>query len=165
MDDFTPADAEFAERIHDSFRRLPLMQALGAELRRVEAGRCEIATPCRTGLCAERGSVHPGISAALADTAAGYAATSLLPRDAALVTVEHRLDFQSAAAGDALVVEAKVERAGPSLIVVRAEVMAEQDGRRRTLAVKVATLMVARGPEAPFRSLWYFNESTSPVAA
>ncbi len=160
-----PQDVAGAERIRESFGRQPLMAALGAELAGVEAGACTIRVPWAARLCSERGGVHPGVSAALAETAAGYAAYSRLPTEVSLLTVEQKLELGAPACGDGLLVVARVEREGPSLFVVRAEVLAETAAARRTVAVLLATMMVVRnGDEAPFVGHWHLNEPGGKAA-
>jgi uncharacterized domain 1 len=160
MTDRTPQDAPGSERLRESFGRQPLMGSLGAVLTRAEAGACEIRVPWAARLCSERGGVHPGVSAALAETAAVFAACSRLPAEVSLLTMEQKLDLGAPACGDALLVVARVEREGPSLFVVRAEVLAETGTARKTVAVLLATMMVVRnGEEAPFTGHWRLGET------
>ncbi|WP_448208744.1 PaaI family thioesterase [Azospirillum sp. sgz302134] len=159
-------DDPCAHRLRDSFARQPLMESLGAVLTRVEAGTCEIRVPWAARLCSERGGVHPGVSAALAETAAVLAACSRLPAEVSLLTMEQKLDLGAPACGDALLVIARVEREGPSLFVVRTEVLAETGAARKTVAVLLATMMVVRnGEEAPFVGHWHLNEPRGGKAA
>lgn len=152
-------DDRAADRIRDSFGRQALMSSLGAVLSRIDSGTCEIRVPWASRLCSERGGVHPGVSAALAETAASYAACSRLPAEVSLLTMEQKLDLGAPTCGDTLVTVARVEREGPSLFVVRAEVLAETNGARKTVAVLLATMMVVRnGDEAPFVGHWHLNE-------
>lgn len=159
MTDHAQPDSAFAERIRDSFARQPLMRSLGAALARVEAGICDVRAPWSPALRSERGGVHPGVGAALLETAASYAAGSLASAGASLLTLEQKLDLAAPACGDALLASARVERAGPSLIVVRAELLAETGGARRTVAVLQSTMMAVRnGAEAPFTGHWHLND-------
>lgn len=154
------------DRLRDAFARQPLMGSLGAVLNRVEAGACEIRVPWAARLCSERGGVHPGVTAALAETAAVFAACSRLPADVSLHTMEQKLDLGAPTCGDALLVVARVEREGPSLFVVRAEVLAETGTARKTIAVLLATMMVVRnGAEAPFTGHWRLDEPRDGKAA
>jgi len=166
MTDRLPFDDGVNDRIRESFARQALMGSLGAVLSRVEPGACEIRVPWANRLCSERGGVHPGVSAALAETAASYAACSRLPAEVSLLTMEQKLDLGAPACGDMLVATARVEREGPSLFVVRAEVLAETAGSRKTVAVLLATMMVVRnGDEAPFVGHWHLNEPRGEKAA
>src|SRR6185436_20548972 len=113
---FNPADARFAERIRSSFQRQKAMALIGATLRRVEAGRVEIGLTLRADLTQQKGYVHGGIIGMIADSAAGYAAYSLMPQSASLVTVEYKMNILAPARGS-LVARGKVIKAGRTLTV------------------------------------------------
>jgi uncharacterized protein (TIGR00369 family) len=114
------------EHVRDSFARQKAMTLIGATLSAVEAGATEISLPYRDDLTQQKGFVHGGIIGMIADSAAGYAAYSLMPASASLVTVEYKMNILAPARG-ALVAKGKVVKAGRTLTVARAEVYA-QDG-------------------------------------
>jgi uncharacterized protein (TIGR00369 family) len=117
-------DPQFASRIRESFGRQKAMALIGASLRAVDAGHVEIALPYRDDLTQQKGFVHGGIIGMIADSAAGYAAYSLMPASASLVTVEYKMNILAPARGS-LVARGKVIKAGRTLTVARAEVYAE----------------------------------------
>ena len=100
------------------------MSLIGASLSSIAAGESEIALPYRADLTQQKGYVHGGIIGMIADSAAGYAAYSLMPASASLVTVEYKMNILAPARG-ALVARGKVIKAGRTLTVARAEVYAE----------------------------------------
>jgi len=110
--------------VRDSFARQKAMSLIGASLTAVEAGASEIRLPFRADLTQQKGFVHGGIIGMIADSAAGYAAYSLMPRSASLVTVEYKMNILAPARGS-LVARGKVIKAGRTLTVARAEVYAE----------------------------------------
>jgi len=112
------------EHVRDSFARQKAMTLIGASLASVEAGASEIRLPYRADLTQQKGFVHGGIIGMIADSAAGYAAYSLMPASASLVTVEYKMNILAPARG-ALVAKGKVVKAGRTLTVARAEVYAE----------------------------------------
>ncbi len=112
------------EHVHDSFARQKAMALIGASLSTVEAGTSEIRLPYRADLTQQKGFVHGGIIGMIADSAAGYAAYSLMPPSASLVTVEYKLNILAPARGS-LVARGSVIRSGRTLTVARAEVYAE----------------------------------------
>ncbi len=69
----------FAEEVRKSFAAQSIMQLIGAELTRVEPGVVEISLPYRKELTQQDGFLHAGIITTIADSAAGYAAFSLMP--------------------------------------------------------------------------------------
>jgi uncharacterized protein (TIGR00369 family) len=99
---FTPANPNFAARVRDSFARQRFMATIGAELTAVEPGRCEIRLPYREDLTQQHAFFHGGVIGTLADNAAGYAAFSLMPADASVLTVEYKLNLLAPGTGEAL---------------------------------------------------------------
>jgi uncharacterized protein (TIGR00369 family) len=112
------------EHARDSFARQKAMTLIGATLSALEPGASEISLPYRADLTQQKGYVHGGIIGMIADSAAGYAAYSLMPASASLVTVEYKMNILAPARGS-LVARGKVIKAGRTLTVARAEVYAE----------------------------------------
>ena len=63
MAEFTPRNPEFARRVRSSFARQGFMAYLGADLRSVEPGACEIRLPYRDELSQQHRYFHGGSSA------------------------------------------------------------------------------------------------------
>jgi uncharacterized protein (TIGR00369 family) len=147
---FAPPNPEFAERVRDSFRRQPFMALLGARLGEVAPGRCEIRLRYRPELSQQHGYFHGGVIGTLADNACGYAGFTLAPADATILTVEYKLNIVAPGVGELLVGRGEVVRAGRTLVVCRADVVAVQDGSERLCATSLQTLMLLPGrPDAP----------------
>lgn len=129
-----------------SFARQGLLRAIGAELTSLAAGRCVITLPFTESVGQQQGFFHGGVIGAIADTAGGYAALTLLPQGSEVLTLEYKVNFIRPAAGDRLVAEGIVLRAGRSICVTRADVFVEQDGQRRLCAALQQSMM--RAPDA-----------------
>ena len=112
------------EHVRSSFARQKAMTLIGASLSAIEAGASEISLPYREDLTQQKGFVHGGIIGMIADSAAGYAAYSLMPASASLVTVEYKMNILAPARGS-LLARGKVIKSGRTLTVARAEVYAE----------------------------------------
>jgi uncharacterized protein (TIGR00369 family) len=136
-----PADPQFASRIRDSFARQKAMALIGASLATVGAGVVEIALPYRDDLTQQKGFIHGGIIGMIADSAAGYAAYSLMPADCTLVTTEYKINLL-ASATSSLIARGEVVKAGRTLTVARAEVYADD---RTHIATMQQTLMMLSG--------------------
>jgi uncharacterized protein (TIGR00369 family) len=146
----TPANPQFEARVRDSFARQPFMAHLGAELGAVTPGHCEIQLPYRPSLTQQHGYFHAGAIATLADNAAGYAAFSLMPEDASVLSVEFKLNLMAPGQGDRLVARAEVLKAGRTLTVCESRVFGVLGGQERLCAVALVTLMTMAGkPDAP----------------
>jgi len=146
MTAFQPQDPQFEQRVRGSFARQKAMATIGALLARVEAGACEIELPFREDLTQQKGFVHGGIVGMIADSAAGYAAYSLMPAGCSLVTVEYKMNILTPGRG-ALVAKGQVLKPGRTLTVARAEVYSRDGGH---VASMQQTLMMLPGrPDTP----------------
>src|SRR4029077_12882434 len=104
-------------RCLESFERQGMMQLIGAKLVEAGRGRAVIEVPYRDELTQQNGYFHGGVVAAIADTASGYAAYTTMPADASVLTVEFKINLVNPAAGDQIRAEARVRRAGRTLVV------------------------------------------------
>lgn len=133
--------AERAARVRESFARQGLMATLGATLGKVEPGVVEIAVTPTPAISQQHGFMHGGAVSAIADTAAGYAAVSLMAPGTAALTTELKINFMAPASGERIVARAEVVKAGRTLTVVQTNVFAETAGARKLIALLVATIM------------------------
>ena len=146
---FEPADPRYAERVRASFARQGAMRLIGAEMTTVAPGYCAVALVPRAEVAQQHGYVHAGVVAAIVDSAGGYAGFTLFPPDASVLTVEYKLNLLAPAAGERLVAEGFVVKAGRTLVITRGEVHAERGGKRTLVALMQQTLMIMRGkPDA-----------------
>ena len=135
--------AEKETEVRANFARQGLMRSLGATLTAVEAGRCVIELPFSEAVAQQRGFFHGGIVGAIGDTAGGYAAMTLLPAGADVLTLEYKINFLRPAAGGRIVAEGTVLRAGRSVVVTRVDVYVESDGDRLLCAALQQSIMRA----------------------
>lgn len=141
-----PPDADFAQRVRASFALQGAMATLGAQLVTVEPGRVLITLPHAAHISQQHGFVHAGMLAAVLDTACGYAASTLMPADAGVLTVEFKINLLAPARGPLLHCEGRVTKAGRTITV--ADGLAWQDGadgRPQRVATLSATLMCITG--------------------
>ncbi len=120
------------------------MTTLGARLTSVEAGRAVIELPFRKDLTQQHGFLHAGALAAIADSACGYAALSMMSADAAVLSVEFKINLMKPAAGESFRATGEVVRAGRTLTVCSGEVQAVDAGRMTVIALMQATMMAVR---------------------
>jgi len=144
---FTPADAEFEQRVRDSFARQRVMTTIGASLLTVAPGEVVIELPFRTDLTQQHGFLHAAIITAIVDSACGYAAYSLMPSDAAVLTAEYKVNFLAPAAGRRFLAYGRVMKPGRTLTVTTGEVVAETEAGLKPVAAMLATMMTATGRE------------------
>ncbi len=139
------SDPGFAERVRASFAKQHAMELIRATLPVVDTGRTDIHLPHWAGVEQQHGFVHGGIVGMIADSAAGYAAMSILPADASVLTVEYKLNLVAPADGELLIARGKVVRPGRTLIVTQAEVYALKAGQEKLCALMQQTIMVMYG--------------------
>uniref|UniRef100_A4WRT1 Medium/long-chain acyl-CoA thioesterase YigI n=2 Tax=Cereibacter TaxID=1653176 RepID=A4WRT1_CERS5 len=132
------------DRVRASFARQAAMDLIRATLPLVEPGRTEIHLPHWDGIEQQHGFIHGGVVGMIADSAAGYAAMTLVPADASVLTVEYKMNLMAPADGHGLIARGEVVRAGRTLIVTRAEVVALRDGAEQACALMQQTIMVMR---------------------
>lgn len=132
-------------RVRDSFARQGFMAHLGAKMTAVRYGEVEIRAPYREELTQQHAYFHGGISTAIADSASGYAALTMMPMDSSVLAVEFKINLVAPAEGDALVARGRVMRAGKTLKVCAADVFAVNNGAETLCATMLATMMELAG--------------------
>jgi uncharacterized protein (TIGR00369 family) len=139
--DFTVKDPDFERKVRDAFDAQPFMRLIGAELTGIGAGTCEIALKIRPDLSQQNGYVHAGVTNAIADNAAGLAAFTLMPPGTNVLSVEFMTYLLAPARGRTLVARGRVEKPGRTLVIVRADVFAVDEGRETHVALMQATMI------------------------
>ena len=145
MNIFSPLDPDYAKRVHGSFRRQKIMAWIGAELTYLAPGHCEIRLPHKPELTQQHGYIHGGIIGTIGDSAAGYAAYTLMPHDASVLTIEYKMNLVAPGDGEELIARGEVVRAGRTLVVARADVFAVKAGKETLCASLLQTLMTMHG--------------------
>ena len=128
-------------KVRESFARQRLMTTFGAEITALSPGQCEITAPILPLARQQHDVGHAGLTFAIGDTAAGYAALTLMPEGAEVMTAEMKINLLAPAQGDRLIATGRVVKAGRRLTVVTAEVAAEAAGKRRLIAVLQGTMV------------------------
>ena len=144
---FTPADAAFEQRVRASFARQRVMSTIGAELTSVSSGEVVIELPFREDLTQQHGYLHAAMITAIVDSACGYAASTLMPADAAVLTAEYKVNFLAPAAGRRFVAYGRVMKPGRTLTVTVGDVIAETEAGPKQVATMLATIMTVGGRE------------------
>jgi uncharacterized protein (TIGR00369 family) len=138
---FEPKDKNFIEKVRESFASQPMLRFIGAELTCIEAGAVEISLPYHQNLTQQNGFLHAGIITTISDTACGYAAFSLMPKGADVLSVEFKVSLLSPAIGEKFIAKAKVLRAGKTLFVVQGDVFAVKEGEEKQVSTMLGTMM------------------------
>lgn len=138
---FEPQNPDYRARVEQSFDKQGFMHTLGAELTRVEPGAVDIDLPFSDRHTQQHGFLHAGVVSTIVDTACGLAALTLMPADAAVLTVEFKINLLSPARGTRFTARGVVKKAGRTLMVSNGEAL---DETGKTIASMTATMMVVR---------------------
>jgi uncharacterized protein (TIGR00369 family) len=131
----------FEKKVRDSFGRQLFMSLIEAEMVSVGRGKVEIRFPFHSKLTQQHGFVHAGAITSIMDSACGYAALSVAPGEADVLSVEFKVNLLAPAVGESFVARALVKRAGRRLAVCTADAFALAAGREKLIATMLATIM------------------------
>ena len=139
--------AHFEQRTRESFARQPAMATLGVKIESVAAGHVVLAMAHRADLTQQHGFLHAGMVATALDSACGYAAFTLMPAGAGVLTIEFKINLLAPARGPLLHFEGRVTKAGRTISVVdgHAYQSAPAGGERKLVATMTATVMTVTG--------------------
>ena len=144
---FEPKDPGYAERVRASFDRQDAMKTIGATLAAVDAGRVVIELAWAQALTQQHGFLHAGMVATGLDSACGYAGFSLMPADAAVLTIEYKINLLAPAQGERFRMEGVVIKPGRTVTVTEGRAWAIDQGREKLIATMSCTLMAVFGRE------------------
>lgn len=143
-----PARADnFEDRVRTSFGRQQAMKTIGANLTRVEPGLVEIEMPFSDQLTQQHGFVHAGVLSMGLDSACGFAAFSLMPEDAAVLTVEFKINLMAPGQGERFLFRGEVLKPGRTIMVADGKAYAFESDSSKMIASMTATLMTIQGRE------------------
>ncbi|EPD34976.1 hypothetical protein HMPREF9701_05530 [Delftia acidovorans CCUG 274B] len=140
-----PANSDFARRVQDSFARQGAMHTLGAELSLLEPGAVDVCLDWAPGLTQQHGFLHAGMVSAALDSACGYAGLTLMPADAAVLTIEFKINLLAPAKGQHFRMEGRVLKPGRTITVTEGRAYAIDEGREKLIATMGCTLMCVQG--------------------
>lgn len=131
----------FVARVTASFEGQAVMRTIGARISRIAPGAVDIELPYRDDLTQQTGVLHAGIVAAVLDSACGYAAYTLMPEASDVVSVEFKVNLLAPARGERFTARAKVKKAGRTLTVCDADLVAAQGSEEKLVASMTGTMM------------------------
>jgi uncharacterized protein (TIGR00369 family) len=143
--DFVPQDPQYAARVAASFARQPAMATIGASLAQVAPGRVVIELPFAPGLTQQHGFLHAGVVGMALDSACGYAGFSLMAVEAAVLTIEYKLNLLAPAKGQRFRLEGQVVKPGRTITVTEGRAYAIDSGAEKLVATMACTLMAVVG--------------------
>lgn len=142
---FEPRNPGFEPRTRDSFARQAAMRTLGATLVSVEPGQVEITLPWAEPLTQQHGFLHAGMVATALDSACGYAGFTLMPVEAAVLTIEFKINLLAPAQGERFRMVGTVIKPGRTVTVCEGHAYAIDGGKEKLIATMGCTLMAVVG--------------------
>jgi uncharacterized protein (TIGR00369 family) len=128
-------------RVRESFALQGLMQTLSAQVTRVGAGEVEIVMPVSSAISQQHGFVHAAAVTAIMDSACGYAALSLMPKNSDVLAVEFKVNFVAPAIGSSIRAIGTVIKAGKTITLTSANAYAISSNGEKLVAVMQATMI------------------------
>ena len=145
MNGLAPLDPDYEARVRASFARQAFMATLGAEISRLAPGEMDISLPQRTELTQQHGYFHAGVTATIADSAAGYAALSLYPKGTGVLTTEFKINLLRPAEGERLIARGRVIKPGRTLTICRSDVYGAREDREVHVATALLSMICLEG--------------------
>lgn len=142
---WVPKDSLYRQRVEDSFALQGVMQTLGARLEKLQPGAVDIGLAWDRSLTQQHGFLHAGVVSTALDSACGYAAFSLMPEDAAVLTIEFKINLLAPAKGERFRMKGRVLKPGRTITVCEGRAYALQDQKETLIATMNCTLMTVMG--------------------
>lgn len=132
------------KKVTQSFLKQTIMSTIGATIETIEPGEVTIKLPFKEGLSQQDGFIHAGVITTVVDSACGYAAMTLMPEDARVLTIEFKSNFASPAIGDFFIAKGKVVKPGRNIMITNGDVHAHKNDIDETKLVSLmqASMMV-----------------------
>lgn len=144
---FQAQDPNYAARVRESFARQAAMDTLGASLAEVAPGRVVITLPWAAHLTQQHGFLHAGMVSTALDSACGYAGFTLMPAEAAVLTIEFKINLLAPARGESFRMVGTVIKPGRTVTVAEGHAYALHQGQEKLVATMGCTLMTVLGRE------------------
>lgn len=142
-----PADPAALQRVRDSFALQGAMQTLGAQLTHVAHGAIDVCFDWAPALTQQHGFIHAGMLSTALDSACGYAALSVMPPEAGVLSIEFKTNLLAPAAGQRFRCEGRVLKAGRTIVVAEGRAYSIAHGQDKLCATMQCTLMAVQGRE------------------
>jgi len=136
---------DFEARMRASFARQRVMQTLGAAIVRVVPGEVELLMPFAPEFTQQHGFLHAGTLASVLDSACGYAAFTLMPPEAAVLTIEFKANFLAPARGESFLFLGKALKPGRTITFCEAQAFACEGSSKKLISTMTATVMTVTG--------------------
>ena len=128
------------KELRTSFLNQPLMPYMGAKLSAISPGKAQIEVDYKKNITQQHGLFHGGVSGAIADNAAGFAAMTLMDREKEPLTIEFKINFLNIANGKSLIAEAVILQGGRSIFHGESKVYTINEKNKILVATALVTI-------------------------
>ena len=145
MSRFIPKDPAFDQRVRGSFAKQQVMKTMGIALAELAPGRVVLEMAYDARFSQQHGFVHAGVLTTALDSACGYAAFSLMPADAAVLTIELKTNLLAPGRGARFRFVGEVIKPGRTVTVSEGRAWAVDGEEEKLVSTMTATLMAVTG--------------------
>ena len=128
------------KELRASFLNQPLMPYIGAKLSAISPGKAQIEVAYEKNITQQHGLFHGGVSGAIADNAAGFAAMTLMDREKEPLTIEFKINFLNIANGKSLIAQAVILQGGRSIFHGESKVYTIKEKNKILVATALVTI-------------------------
>ena len=137
---FETMNVRTEKELRASFLNQPLMPYIGAKLSAISPGKAQIEVDYKKNITQQHGLFHGGVSGAIADNAAGFAAMTLMDREKEPLTIEFKINFLNIADGKSLIAEAVILQGGRSIFHGESKVYTINEKNKILVATALVTI-------------------------
>lgn len=142
MQQFIPQNPDYEAMIRSKMEQNHFMNFLGFKSTLIAPALVEGILEIKPEYKQQIGFLHGGVTATLADLAAGFAAFTLVKKGQTLVTVEMKISYLNPGIGEIARARGFVIKAGQKIIFSEAEIFTENNGVETLVAKGNATYAV-----------------------
>jgi len=143
--EFKIRNADFEQRVRDNFALQTAMDSFGIEISEIDPGLVVLEMVFNADYAQQHGFHHAGVATSGMDTACGYAAFSLMDKDAEVLTVEFKTNFLAPAKGERFRFCGEVIKPGKTLTTCEGKAYAYSGSDSpKLIATMSATMMAVR---------------------
>jgi len=139
---FIPQNPDYEDMIRSKMDQNHFMNFLGFKSTLISPGLVEGILEIKPEYKQQIGFLHGGVTATLADLAAGFAAFTLVKKGQTLVTIEMKISYLNPGIGQNARARGFVIKAGQKIIFAEAEIFTENNGVETLVAKGNATYAV-----------------------
>jgi uncharacterized protein (TIGR00369 family) len=138
----------FEDRVRNSFAAQNMMATLNVSCTEVAAGHVVFTMPFSDAFTQQDGFLHAGAITTVLDSACGYAAFTLMPEGARVLTIEFKANFLAPSRGERFRIVGEVVKAGRTITIAEGRAYGISAAGEKLCATMTGTLMTLLGDKS-----------------